>query len=242
MQIYRPHILVRVYVLTPVCPYVFLSARVHTCKFQIAMHMHVRVYGVSTSADLHVFTRVYPSVRASAILSSSYVYLYICLSFCLSVRLSVYPSLAILTTQNMTTTCVPSFSVPGAETLQKLLSAGPSGYMFNKTVRNLTTTPSGTLRMFFSLGLRATFWVVINVYLSIRKRPTCTRPAPRSAPASRPSTRAQAATAGTISLSLSIYIYICTYIYIYIYIYICVHVYIHIYIYIYTHVYEYNII
>ena len=31
----------------------------------------------------------------------------------------------VINAQNAMTTCVPSFSVPGAETLQKLLSAGP---------------------------------------------------------------------------------------------------------------------
>ena len=60
---------------------------------------------------------------------------------------------ALRTTLNTTTTRVPSFSVPGAETHQKFLSSGPEGYMFSNNCSKCNDNPlRETSEVVFSRG------------------------------------------------------------------------------------------
>ena len=64
-----------------------------------------------------------------------------------------------------------AFSVPGAEQLQKLLSVGPSGYIFSNNCSKSNDNPKGKhgnkLQKLFCLGVRALFRVVSVALLQV---------------------------------------------------------------------------
>ena len=70
--------------------------------------------------------------------------------------------------KNTTTSCVPSFFCPRDRNTSEVVVHSLRFIFPATTVRNLTTPPTGrNIRriprdFFFSLGLRATFWVVIS--------------------------------------------------------------------------------